>query len=106
MHPSTPYQRKHYSSGDLKMEKLDYDYTVIDGRRVRLADRKVNKKGETEGLEPSYGYYKNVVTPWGELERCYVVTVPSLAGGKEKYASVYKPVTNPGVRWSVFQIFD
>lgn len=86
------------------MAKLDYDYTVIDGRRVRTADRRFNKNGESDGLDPSYGYYMHVKTPWGETERCYIVTVPSLAGGKERYASVYKPATNPGVRWSVFQI--
>lgn len=88
------------------MAKSNYEYTMIDGHRVRVADRRTGKNGDQDGLEPSYGYYKQVVTPWGELERCYIVTVPSLAGGKEKYASVFKPVTNPGVRWSVFQLND
>jgi hypothetical protein len=87
------------------MKKIDYDYTIIDGNRVRVADRRKGKNGDYEGLEPSYGYYKEVVTPWGAMERCYIVTVPSLAGGKETFASVFKPVTNPGVRWSVFQVY-
>ena len=81
-------------------------YTYINGRRVQVAEYRRNKDGVKDGLEPSYGYYKNVTTPWGAVERCYVVTVPSLAGGKESYASVYKPVTNPGVRWSVFPVTD
>jgi len=88
------------------MAKNDYEHTVINGRRVRLQDRRYSKKGEPDGLEPSYGYYKMVMTPWGEMERCYIVSMPSLAGGYETFASVYKPATNPGVRWSVFQVFS
>lgn len=87
------------------MTKQNYEYRIVDGHRVRLQERRRNKKGEADGIEASYGYYANVLTPWGEMERCYVVAVPSLAGGFEKFASVYKPVTNPGVRWSVFQVF-
>lgn len=83
-----------------------YDFTVINGRRVKVAEYRKNKNGDRDGLEPSHGYYKSVVTPWGAVETCYVVTLPSLAGGKETYASVYKPATNPGVRFSVFQIND
>jgi hypothetical protein len=88
------------------MAKPDYDYTIRDGHRVRLQEQRYNKEGKPDGIEPSYGYYKRILTPWGKMERCYVVAVPSLAGGYEKFASVYKPETNPGVRWSVFQIFD
>lgn len=87
------------------MKNNDYEYTIINGQRVRLNDRRKNKDGEYDGLEPSYGYYKEVMTPWGAMERCYIVTVPSLFGGKETFASVYKPATNPGVRWSVFQVY-
>jgi len=83
-----------------------YDFTIIDGHRVRVPDYRKNKNGDRDGLEPCYGYYKNVVTPWGAIEKCYVVTLPSLGGGKESYASVYKPESNPGVRFSVFQIKD
>lgn len=88
------------------MKKLDYEYRIVDGHRVKLQERRINKKGEPDGIEASYGYYKECMTPWGQLERCYIVNSPSLAGGFEKFASVYKPKTNPGVRWSVFQVFD
>jgi hypothetical protein len=81
------------------------NFTIVNGNRVQIPDRRKNKNGDYEGLEPSYGYYKEVVTPWGAIERCYLVTVPSLAGGKEIYASVFKPSTNPGVRWSVFKVY-
>jgi len=50
------------------------------------------------------GYFRNVMTPWGCVERCSVVKMPSLLGGFVEYASVYKPASNPGVRWSVFEI--
>lgn len=50
------------------------------------------------------GYFKNAMTPWGCVERCNVVKMPSLLGGFVEYASVYKPASNPGVRWSVFEI--
>lgn len=86
--------------------KNDYEFTTINGRRVRVAEYRKNRNGENDGLEPSYGYYKDVVTPWGAVETCYIVTLPSLAGGKESYASIYKPATNPGVRFSVFPVFD
>jgi hypothetical protein len=82
------------------------NFTIIDGQRVQVQPFRKNKYGEKDGLEPSYGYYKNVLTPWGAIEKCYVVTLPSLAGGKESYASVYKPESNPGVRFSVFKIND
>lgn len=75
-------------------------------QRVKLQERKTNKNGETIGLEAPYGYYEDLVTPWGAVERCYVVTVPSLSGDKQRYASVYKPVTNPSVHWSVFEVFS
>lgn len=87
------------------MEKRDYEFRILGGQRVRLQEVRHNKKGDRDGLEPSYGYYKDALTPWGQMERCYIVHVPSLAGGYEKFASVYKPKTNPGVRWSVFQVF-
>ncbi len=87
------------------MAKDEYEYTVINKRRVRIADRKMNKTGTRSSLEPSYGYYEELVTPWGAVERCYVVVVPALSGEKQRYASVYKPVTNPNVQWSVFEVF-
>jgi hypothetical protein len=80
------------------------NFTVINGNRVQIPDRRKNKNGDYEGLEPSYGYYEWVKAPWGAQELCYLVTVPSLAGEKEIYASVFKPKTNPGVRWSVFKV--
>lgn len=86
------------------MAGISYEYTVINGRRVRVADRKVNKSGDYFGVDASYGYYEELKTPWGAVERCYVVTVPSLSGGKQKYASIYKPTTNPNVQWSVFEV--
>jgi hypothetical protein len=82
----------------------NFDYVIIDGERVQVPGYRYNKKGEKDGLESSYGYYKKVKTPWGAMERCFIVTVPSLAGGKDSYASVFKPESNPGVRWSVFQL--
>lgn len=82
----------------------NFDYVIIDGERVRVSDYRYNKKGDKDGLEPSYGYYKKVKTPWGAIERCFIVSVPSLGGGKDSYASVFKPESNPGVRWSVFQL--
>lgn len=88
------------------MANNNYEYTVVNGRRVQIADYRTNKAGERMGLEPSYGYYEEVKTPWGAVERCYVVTVPGLSGQKQKYASVFKPVTNPNVRWSVFEVFS
>ena len=88
----------------MNKEKADYEYTLIDGRRVKVAARRYKLNGDSDGLEPSYGYHRKVVTPWGEVEKCFIVSVPSLSGGKERFASIYKPVTNPGVRWSVFQI--
>jgi hypothetical protein len=82
----------------------DRSYTTIDGHRVKVAERRLDKTGKSDGLEPSHGYKANIKTPWGAWEQCYVVTTPGLSGEKERYASVYRPVTNPGVRWSVFQI--
>jgi len=88
-----------------KREKItNFDYVIIDGERVRVSDYRYNKKGDKDGLEPSYGYYKKVKTPWGAIERCFIVSVPSLAGGKDSYASVFKPESNPCVHWSVFQL--
>jgi hypothetical protein len=54
--------------------------------------------------EPPKGYYKDVVTPWGAVERCNVIKMPALAGGTEEYAMISKPQTNPGVRFSVFKV--
>lgn len=81
------------------------EYTTIDKRRVKIQERRKNKNGDDMGIEPSYGYYEELMTPWGAIERCYVVTVPALSGEKQRYASVYKPVTNPNVQWSVFEVF-
>ena len=51
-----------------------------------------------------YGHFRLVKTPWGAYERCSVVSMPMLDGSWAEYASVYMPRTNPGVRWSVFEI--
>lgn len=64
----------------------------------------MNTNNVKQPLDAPVGYFKNVMTPWGVVERCNVVAMPSLSGEKVEYASVYKPVTNPGVRWSVFEI--
>jgi len=82
------------------------EHTTIDNRRVKLQERKTNKNGEAIGLEAPYGYYEDLIAPWGAVERCYVVTVPGLSGEKQRYASVYKPATNPSVYWSVFEVFS
>jgi hypothetical protein len=85
--------------------RVQREFMFINGHRVEIAEYRTNKAGERMGLEPSHGYYEEVQTPWGAVERCYIVTVPSLSGDKQRYASVYKPVTNPNVQWSVFEVF-
>ena len=64
----------------------------------------MNSPNTKQPIDAPAGYFKNVMTPWGRVERCNVVKMPSLLGGFVEYASVYKPASNPGVRWSVFEI--
>lgn len=82
---------------------VDNDTILIDNRRVRVAEFNTQAG---KGIAPSYGYRKQVVMPWGAIEECIVVTVPSLSGGKDKYAQVYRPKSNPGVSFSTFRLTD
>lgn len=76
---------------------------MIDGQRVSIP-KLIGEPGK--GVEPSYGYHKRVMTPWGVDEDCIIVTVPSLSGEKDKYAQVYRPKSNPGVAFSTFRLTD
>jgi hypothetical protein len=54
-------------------------------------------------LEPPVGYLKDVITPWGSIERCRIVEMIALDNSKELYAYVQEPKTNHMVRWSTFK---
>lgn len=77
------------------------DIMMIDGHRVRIADF---NEPAGQGVAPSYGYHKTIMTPWGTNENCIIVTVTSLLGEKDKYAQVYRPKSNPGVAFSTFRL--
>jgi hypothetical protein len=78
---------------------LDEDVVMIDGHRVKVPERLHNGS-----LEPSYGYRRRMMTPWGSFEVCTVYATPSLYGGTERYAQVYRPKTNQGVALATFRI--
>ena len=80
---------------------VDDDTMIIDGNRVRVAEFNSHSG---KGVQPSYGYRKRVMTPWGASEICTIMTVPSLSGEKEKYAHVYRPASNKGVAFSTFKL--
>ncbi len=82
---------------------IDDDNILIDNHRVRVAGL---NPAPGKGIGPSYGYRKQVMTPWGAIEECIVVTVPSLSGEKDKYAQLYRPKSNPGVAFSTFKLTD
>ena len=81
----------------------DNDTVVIDGQKVKVPEL-IKQLGN--GVAPSYGYRKQLMTPWGAQEVCTVVTVHSLSGEKDKYAQVYRPKSNPGVAFSTFRLTD
>jgi hypothetical protein len=82
------------------------DEMIVRGRRVRVPKWHINKKGDRDGLEPSYGFKKRVMTPWGVVEECIITPVPSLAGGFDFCAQVERPKSNPYVKMSTFWIDD
>lgn len=80
---------------------IDDDTRIIDGHRVRIPEL-ITVPGK--GVTPSYGYKKRVMTPWGEPEVCDIIATPSLLGGTERYAQVYRPKSNPGVSIATFRL--
>lgn len=61
------------------------------------------KHEEHKALDAPYGVERMVITPQGKNERCIVFKMSSQSG-KEEYATIYKPKSNLGVRYSVFKI--
>lgn len=89
----------------MKMNKrdryLDDDVVIVDGHRVKVPERL-----NSGSLEPSYGYRRRVMTPWGVHEICTIYATPSLYGSTERYAQVYRPKSNPGVAIATFRLTD
>jgi hypothetical protein len=54
--------------------------------------------------EPPYGTVRNVLTPWGAVEKCNIIAMRTFSPQKEYYAFVDKPVSNPGVSASCFKL--
>lgn len=50
------------------------------------------------------GIRENIMTPWGSMESCVVVGMPDFSGIRVKYATVLRPKSNPGVRFSTFRV--
>lgn len=83
----------------------DDDTMLINGRyAVPVAARRVTKDGRADGLEPSMGFKKRVMTPWGALETCTITPTPGYGGRLEYCAQVSYPKSNPHVRFCTFWV--
>lgn len=73
---------------------------------MKITDAKSvnNFNSSYDSVSAPIGYYMDVKTPWGAIERCNVVSMPNVSGEKDNYASISRPKTNPHVKWSVFKI--
>lgn len=83
---------------------IDDNTIIVRGRRVPIAGYRLDKNRRRDGLEPSYGFKRRVMTPWGAQEVCNITPVPSLSGGLEYCAQVYMPKSNPYVKFCTFWV--
>lgn len=93
-------------SASIKYMGNDQDWMIINGQRIQVADYRYTNDGHKrrDGLDAPLGYMKRIVTPWGETEMCMITAMPALNGTLDFYATVNKPKTNLGVRFSVFRV--
>jgi len=82
----------------------DDDTKIVYGRSVPVAPIRFDRDGKKDGVEPSYGFKMRVMTPWGSPEVCTITPVPGLSGALEFCAQVYKPKSNPYVRFCTFWV--
>ena len=93
-------------SASIKYMNNDMDWMIVNGQRIQVADYRYTSSfpRTRDGLDAPLGYMKRIVTPWGETEMCMITAMPALDGTIDFYATVSKPKTNPGVRFSVFRV--
>ena len=84
----------------MNYSERELDYTVIDGRRVPHAPtvRETKHGREYTRLDAPYGYKKRVKMPDGSSEECTVTVVRGYSG-KERYATVSRPTSDPLVAY-------
>jgi len=63
----------------------------------------MNKVVMPDPADAPIGRPERVWAPWGITENARVVDMPDF-GGKVRYAMVWNPEHNPGVKFSVFRV--
>lgn len=62
------------------------------------------EKTTLKALDAPSGNKALINTPWNTIEEAMVVNMPDFSGNKVKYAMIFEPKTNPGVKFSVFKL--
>ena len=84
----------------IQHEPEDLGYTIVDGRRVPIANHVAETKygREYTRLDAPYGYKKRVKMKDDSVQECTVFVTRGFAG-KERFVTVARPTSDPLVAY-------